>query len=213
MATVANVFDEVRRRLRDNTSYGDNTTLFNIVTQAERALNMALNSQYGVCQMSTAASRVIYDLQAEVFPAATFGGEELIEKPMRIDKIYDSVANNNREIHRVTLRELQSHDPNYWRATGSAFLYWTPIGRRTLILYPAKAGGGSAVFVQGPNQVTTYSNTASTIGLRDEHVPYLIDLTEAILYFRNRQLKEAAAIVSRLMDAIKTGAVQPKHLQ
>ena len=210
--TISSIRDEVRRRLRDSTTapaFADNTVFDALLVHTQHALNAALNSNYGVSQMSTVALRLLYDLQTTTF--AAHGGlsdEQSITRPHRIDEIYglDGVR-----IPRVTIAELIAHDSTWFRATGAAFQLWCPIGRRLFVLYPSLVAGNT-VLVQGPGQTeATYAGLGTNTTLRDEHVPYLEDLVEMLMHFRIRQLLEAKSLLAQIKQNMESGRVQRKH--
>lgn len=203
---------EVRRRLRDNITIPElasNTILFNFFTQAERVLNLAVNSQYGACSLTTSTSRLLYDMQTETYAAGMFGGVPGILAPGRIDKVY--VRSTGVEVPRVTLEELEGHDPAWFRAgagVGAVPELWSRIGRRLFVIYPAPTN--DSVTVMGPNQVAAYAATATVLGIEDQHLPYLLDLVEALVHFRIRALPEATALVAKTVAAIRTSKIENK---
>jgi hypothetical protein len=191
MATADNILTEVYLRVRDT---GRTAILvangLTLLSHAQRAVNIFTKSVIGTQSLTTNASQGLY----QVFTDAAL-----------IARI-DGVRDGTEDLQQMSLQQLWRLSATFFRDTGSEYLAYSYMGRDLLLLYPLKTGASSVTLV-GPKQIIDLAATSTTIELKDEHFPWLFDLTELMFLFTLRRLPQFTKLAERFIAKIQASGL------
>lgn len=186
MAEVAGtLIDSVLERIRDDIGVGTSRTLTRTtLSSAQRFVNAWLRNVFSTVTLTTYPHQQLY--------ATTAGG---LEGLTRIEAVRDG----DRNLQRIDdWRELSHISTGWFRDVSDQHEVWSMLGRGVLIVYPAKTTT-SSVDVIGSKLTTALSTEMVATDIQDDRLQTLLDLTEAVLLLRGRNLPVAAAKIQALI--------------
>jgi hypothetical protein len=181
--------DLLQQRVRES---GNIAVTQNLATQVlgmcERLANTHLKLVTATSNFSSTASTLIYDYRATLTSAVD---------------VLDITESNRPLLRCETLHELTALDADWFRKTdGARFEAFCQLGRDFLVIYPAKAAGGtndlSITYTKLVAGYATYAGATGNMELPDEHVEIALGLAEVVLLSRMRNLADIKERLDRL---------------
>jgi len=176
--TYSTTVDLLQQRVRQSGNVGITQDLAcQVFGMCERLANTYLRRVTATSTFSTSAVTLIYDYRATLTTAI-----DILE-----------ITESNRPLLKCdTLHELNALDPDWFRKIdGTRFEAFCQLGRDFLIIYPAKAAGGTNdLSITYTKLVTAYADhsalTTETLTLPDEDADLAVALAELVLLSRFR---------------------------
>lgn len=182
------LIDTILERIRDDIGVGTSRTLTRTtLSSAQRFVNAWLRNVLDTVTLTTYPHQQLY--------ATTAGG---LEGLIRIEGVRDG----DRNLTRIPdWRELAHISTSWFRDVSDQHEAWSLIGRGVLVLYPAKVQQ-STVDVIGSKLTDALTTEAMVTDITDDRLRTLLDLTEAVLTLRGRNLPLAASKIQEFMRAM-----------
>ena len=178
----------VQRRVRDiNATYHANAFVLDMLSRVQRLINVGSQTILATSTLTTAANQLIYTINSDVNAAA-------------IDVM--KVTSNNEDLAKLTLSELNQIDRQWFRKVGTRFEAWVQLGRTLLVLYPSMSVADS-VSVTYSKLTTDLSADGTALEFSEEANLMVMNLTEAILLLRQRDMSRAIAPINQFMEQFK----------
>jgi hypothetical protein len=175
----------VQRLVRDvNATYHTNAFVLDMLSRVQRLINVGSQTILASATLTTAANQLIYTINSDVAADA-------------IDIM--RVTSNNEDIAKLTLNELNQIDRQWFRKVGSRFEAWAQLGRTLLVVYPAQSVADS-VTVTYSKLTTDLSADGTNLEFSEEANLMVMDLTEAILLLRQRDIPQSTAALKRFIE-------------
>ena len=174
MAEVSGTLtDHLLARARDSQGIA-NTRAFarSILNDVQRVVNAASNRVLTTGALTTNPLQMFYPI------TATFTDSIRVR----------AVREGDRDLEKVTLKQLNQFDDAWFRRVGPKFEVFVPVGRDLLVVWPAKEVASSVDVVYA--KLTT--------DLPDEDLHDVLDLSEIILLAKSRRFDLLAPLMERL---------------
>lgn len=188
MAEVAgSLVSALLRRIRDPQGIA-NTRVFarSILSDSQRLINAGRNRVLETTALTTNPLQMFYPLTASLPNAVRVRG----------------VREGDRDLEEMTLRQLSQLSSRWFRHIGDRFEAFCRVGRDLLIIYPAKSIS-SSVDVVYTKLTDNLVNDDEATDMPDEDLPDVMDLAEAILLIKGRELESVAPLVERITKRLK----------
>jgi len=179
---------KVATRARDASNIvHSRATVVAVMSQAQRVVNTRLRSFVKTATVTPVARKVLYqpaDIAADaLFPIAIRAGV--------------------RDLSQVCWMGLVANDSRWLRSAGSEPQVFATIGRSIFAVVPAYTGiPQDLTIVYVPALDDLIDLAADFPVIADEHVPMMLDLTEALLLMRARVLEPAQLALERFASAL-----------
>ncbi len=186
---VSAMIDGILRRIRDTGAVSTSrSTVETALSGSQKTVNVGTFGQVQSTPMTTNAEQLIYQIDTSA-PLVRVG---------RIVGV--QVGPDNEELGFTEWEQLKNLDPEWFRRTGPYFRTWSLIGRDILVVYPALkvASTVGISYVMSP---VTITGEAEINQLPNDEIPLMVDVAEAVLKIRTRQL----AGVKQMIDSIDAG--------
>lgn len=172
-----------------------------VLGRCERLVNAHTGRVIATSNFSTTASTHFYSYRSTLTTA--------------IDII--SIEESNRPLLKCdTLTDLAAYDPDWFKnVTGTRFEAYCQISRDLMVIYPAKAAGGtndlSITYTKLVDAYTTYAAAAAkNMSLPDEDVEIALGLAEVVLLSRLRRLSAISPRLQALARSMGVNFEVPK---
>ena len=181
--------DVVLRRARDAGAIG--------TTRAEARLLLSIAHRLYVAKerlvldqatFTTSPRRLVYDL-AELT-------SDITNAPIQCVHV-DAMLLGSRVLPRTTWTSLVQTDRRWLRRMGGSPVLWAPYGRDHVILYPGTAATTTVVLRYVP-LATALATDDDIFAVREDRLPAILDLAEALLLLRGRQYDALTSVMARL---------------
>lgn len=185
---AATLTDEVLRRVRDPLGLAHTRDFARTcLSHAQRIINTALGVVVTTETFATTPLQMVYPVSG-YWPNAA-----------RVI----AVMEQGRDLAKLTNHVQLAHlDLNWFRAIGTRFEAWCPVGRDMIVIYPAKTQA-STVQVKYIKLTTALTGEADVLEIPDTYNDSVLTLAECFLLAKQRDLNAAMTALKRLTDELK----------
>ncbi len=152
-----------------------------IISEVQRLINGQLRVVIDSAVMTTDPEKLLYSVNGEVPNAIRING----------------VRDGSRNLTFIPWETLVQGDPDWFRRIGEDFESWSMIGRDILVVYPAKLAA-SSVTVFYTKLTNDLVAEATATEMDDDHMMFILDVTEAVLLTRARDFVSAKNVINRV---------------
>lgn len=196
---AATMTDTLLRRVRDPQGLAHTRDFARTcLSHSQRIINTALGVVVETLTFATTPTQMVYPVSS-YFPNAA-----------RVI----AVMENGRDLAKLANHVQLAHiDMSWFRAIGTRFEAWCPVGRDMIVIYPAKSTD-SSVQVKYAKLTTALTGEADASEIPDLYDDYVLSLAECFLLAKQRDLKAAMVALQRLTNELKDDMLPVRlHLQ
>lgn len=180
---AATLTDTLLRRVRDPQGLAHSRDFARTcLSHAQRILNAALGVVVESATLATSPTMQVYPVTS------------LLPSAARVLAVLEGTRDLAKLSNHIQLDHL---DMKWFRAIGSRFEAWCPVGRDLIVIYPAKAMS-SSVTVKYAKLTIALTGEGDATELPDEYMEDIITLAEIFLLAKQRDLKAALTALKRL---------------
>ena len=189
MPTVTGqLVDQLLARARDPQALGTSrATCRLLLTHTQRIVN---------CRMG-------YVVDTATFPTVPYQQLYTISNPSQVPAAMRmlGVQEGARNLKKIPWKEFFYFDRAWGRAVGPTFELWSMIGRDLLVLWPSKPAADmvTLVYAKLTNELT---DDSIAIELPDDTTPLLLDLTEALILYKQRVYGPMTALADSIQKRL-----------
>jgi hypothetical protein len=113
-----------------------------------------------------------------------------------------SVRDGTRDLSRIDFRRLKMISTHWFGRSAPRFQTYATVGRHLLIVHPYQPSS-SSVNVVYTQQLPAFGSEADVVGLRDDQVPILVKLVEALILLKQRDLDRLAPLMQNITNELQ----------
>ena len=179
--------DNLVRRLRDANALGiERTFVRQMLSDSQRIINGLMRTTKATVTLTTQPNKMFYKIS------------EVAADVLRIEHVREG----ERNLHKTSLRTLNSVSRRWFRQVGPTFKHFALPGRDMLVVYPSKAIE-SSVDVIYTKLTTEFTDDTIEAELPDDNLNAVMDLAQIILLTKMREYTKLDAISKQFSDRNK----------
>ncbi len=187
--TATAIIDTILRRVRDtNGTAHSRAFVLSRLSELQRVANTGLRIVTDTASLSTTSYQPFYQISTGV---ASGNAVRIL-----------GVIEGNRNLDQIPWRTLKQIDTNWLRRTSERFELFSLIGREQLIIWPTKKQASSVTVVYA-KLTNTLSTESTATEMPDDEMPFVMDITTALLLAKTRYLKGFVPVMERIGKRIE----------